>query len=373
MDPLLKENLITTKDAGELSGYTSDYLSRLVRAGKIVGKRIGHNWVIDRESLEHFLKVQGNNKIDRARELASERAREYRTHRSLIRRTTRVLTTPFPVSKQVGIAGASFFSHAAALVVAFLVVASGVLMAQSAGIPQLANTTASFARETAFGFNTAFGEVPMNIITRIDTARDGINAPLPKVAAATARVSAHFASPLLAEPNLSILQMKLDEPETRYVTSRFARKLSPDAVAVTAADVQAFARDTFAFLSSPSHITTALITAYLNMGERSYAAINASFATYDSLIITLGDWFRTTPQSISHLNLALGEFVITAAHTAIRADVQLAYATADAAPKSARATFAFLGTLGNALEHTAARTPAIATTLFLRTTEAPAR
>ncbi len=76
MNFLSNENLITTKDAGELSGYTSDYLSRLVRSGKITGKRIGHNWLVDIESLAHFLDQQGSHKIDRARSLASERARE---------------------------------------------------------------------------------------------------------------------------------------------------------------------------------------------------------------------------------------------------------------------------------------------------------
>ena len=74
MDPLFEKNLITTKDAGELSGYTSDYLARLARSGKIVGTRIGHSWLIDKESLTHFLDQQGNRKIVRARTLA--RARE---------------------------------------------------------------------------------------------------------------------------------------------------------------------------------------------------------------------------------------------------------------------------------------------------------
>ena len=55
MTPFLKENLVTTKDASELSGYTSDYLARLARSGKIVGRRIGHTWLIDKNSLANFL------------------------------------------------------------------------------------------------------------------------------------------------------------------------------------------------------------------------------------------------------------------------------------------------------------------------------
>ena len=65
MDPSLKENLITTKEAGELSGYSADYLSRLVRSGKIKGKRFGHSWLLEKPSLEGFLTTHGDRKIVR--------------------------------------------------------------------------------------------------------------------------------------------------------------------------------------------------------------------------------------------------------------------------------------------------------------------
>ena len=58
MDEIFEKNLISTKDAGELSGYSSDYLARLARSGKIDGKRIGHSWFLDKESLTSFLDQQ---------------------------------------------------------------------------------------------------------------------------------------------------------------------------------------------------------------------------------------------------------------------------------------------------------------------------
>ena len=73
MDPLFEKNLITTKNAGELSGYTSDYLARLVRSGKIIGRRVGHSWLIDRESLTRFVGQQGDRKVDYARGLPRAR------------------------------------------------------------------------------------------------------------------------------------------------------------------------------------------------------------------------------------------------------------------------------------------------------------
>src|ERR1700691_4157065 len=83
MDPFINENLITAKDAGKLSGYTSDYLARLARSGKISGKVIGHSWFIKRESLIRFLDQQGNRKTDYKRKLARTRRIEYRVHRSI--------------------------------------------------------------------------------------------------------------------------------------------------------------------------------------------------------------------------------------------------------------------------------------------------
>lgn len=76
MHQLFEKNLITTKDAGELSGYTSDYLARLARSGKIAGRRIGHSWLIDSESLKHFVEEQGDRRVDYTRALARAREEE---------------------------------------------------------------------------------------------------------------------------------------------------------------------------------------------------------------------------------------------------------------------------------------------------------
>ena len=141
MTPSLNENLITTKDAGELSGYTSDYLSRLIRSGKISGKKIGHSWLVDKESLTRFLDEQGDRKIDYARALARAREIEYRAHRSLLHRATKALTTqsagwrstfePFAGMSRI------FRSEAFALATALLVVASGAVAAEAPPTPGL--------------------------------------------------------------------------------------------------------------------------------------------------------------------------------------------------------------------------------------------
>ncbi|MFA7302318.1 MAG: hypothetical protein WC030_01040, partial [Candidatus Paceibacterota bacterium] len=61
MNDLLSKNLISTRDAAELSGYSADYLSRLVRSGEVEGTRVGRSWLIGRESLLTLLKEKGKN------------------------------------------------------------------------------------------------------------------------------------------------------------------------------------------------------------------------------------------------------------------------------------------------------------------------
>ncbi len=92
MDPLLTEHLITTKSASELSGYSSDYLARLIRGEKIIGKKIGHTWMVDSISLERFLGAQQSQKLDRSRELAEARVKEYHANQRFISRVRRDIT-----------------------------------------------------------------------------------------------------------------------------------------------------------------------------------------------------------------------------------------------------------------------------------------
>jgi len=76
-DPLEKI-FISTKEASSLSGYASDYLSRLCRERKIKGTRIGRAWLIEKSSLEEFVSAQIDRKIELAESLAQQREREYR-------------------------------------------------------------------------------------------------------------------------------------------------------------------------------------------------------------------------------------------------------------------------------------------------------
>ncbi|MBU6388609.1 hypothetical protein KGQ72_01905, partial [Patescibacteria group bacterium] len=399
MDPFLKENLITTKDASELSGYTSDYLARLARSGKIVGKRIGHSWFIERESLTHFLGQQGDRKIDHARALARAREVEYRAHRSLLGRTTKSLTKPIQIPQfgighighpmsDINTGKSSLRSQVFALSVAGIVVFSSALAAQAAVIPQIADVAASIARSVASGFDATFGAIPAHVAEHISAADTVARAQSARVASQSLRASADIAMPLLAKLDFSSVQLPFSENSfaTRQregPAAMASANVATNTPALSVENVKSFARDAYANLSSPSLITRALARGYVALGDDAYSAIAASLAAYRSLIETAGantlalaattrDMLAGAPQAVNRVNLAFGQSIISATHFAIRADVSLAYGTAAAAPATARATVAFIGSAGDLLAGATARVPALAAGLYLRATAAPA-
>jgi hypothetical protein len=67
---------LSSKDASVLTGYTSDYISRLAREGKIVGKRIGISWFVEPSSLKDFIALSERTKEHRKQTLREERLKE---------------------------------------------------------------------------------------------------------------------------------------------------------------------------------------------------------------------------------------------------------------------------------------------------------
>ena len=53
--PIVLNNLIPVKEAALNSGYSTQYLRRLLRTGKLVGRKLGQIWLIQMESFETYL------------------------------------------------------------------------------------------------------------------------------------------------------------------------------------------------------------------------------------------------------------------------------------------------------------------------------
>src|ERR1700677_3609355 len=120
MDAPFEKNLIPTKKAAELSGYTPDYIARLARLGKISGRRIGHTWFVNAESLRRFLGRQEDRKIDYARALARAREIEYRAINSPLEQVKGSLTKAFRVPKKFDAITRTLRPHVVALAVALV-------------------------------------------------------------------------------------------------------------------------------------------------------------------------------------------------------------------------------------------------------------
>lgn len=48
---------VTSEDAAEISGYHVNYIRRLLRQRKLKGRKFGNVWLIERESLQDYLRL----------------------------------------------------------------------------------------------------------------------------------------------------------------------------------------------------------------------------------------------------------------------------------------------------------------------------
>ena len=331
MDPLFEKNLITTKNAGELSGYTSDYLARLVRSGKIIGRRVGHSWLIDRESLTRFVGQQGDRKVDYARALARAREEEYRVHRSFLRRTFN-LSNATTSQKHIGhrmddvsdmsdirIDKTWLRGQVFALSVASLVVVSATVMAQAAVLPQVATQAATVARDIASGFNATFGDIPSRIASSIHASEVLMRVDSMHIAQA----SEDLALPLPAQFNLSSLTMALVEnipTSSSFVFVPTKTYASPHEAIFTAEDMRTVALNAYAHIATPSRIVDSLTHAYIAIGENTHASIEKLFSSYYAHIAQSGiqtlmfaattrDALATVPRYIVETNFAFADSV----------------------------------------------------------------
>ena len=60
-----KNNFITLKEAGEISGYSPDYLGQLIRGGKLEGQQVFMNvaWMTTKEAVEEYINKSKNKKV----------------------------------------------------------------------------------------------------------------------------------------------------------------------------------------------------------------------------------------------------------------------------------------------------------------------
>ncbi|MFH1178685.1 MAG: helix-turn-helix domain-containing protein, partial [bacterium] len=388
MDQIFEKNLITTKDAGDRSGYSSDYLARLARSGKIDGKRIGHSWFIDKDSLTNFLVKQGDRKIDYARELARARETEYHAHHSLKHNVTKTLSKQITIP-YAGLAEKIIHSQALAFSVALVVITTGAFMARAAVLPRIVDRVTAIASETSSGFKETFGNIPSNIASKINSVSENLSTYPERMIARDNRASEKIAPTLLAQLDFSSLRMKISDNHNFSSRIVIISEEAPKRIThtITRENFESFVVDSYVFLTSPSRIVKTSSDAYVEIGSSAYSTIVSAFTAYRSLIEQSGikslalassarDSFVTAPsvslKVISQMNLAFGNLIIEGTHLAIRTDVAAVYGLSEAVPAGGRAVLAFIIGTGNALASATTRVPSLASALFIHTTEAPA-
>ena len=52
--PFVFNNLISEKSANLYTGYSQQYIRRLLRSGRLLGIKVGQVWLIDKESLDIY-------------------------------------------------------------------------------------------------------------------------------------------------------------------------------------------------------------------------------------------------------------------------------------------------------------------------------
>lgn len=274
MDFSHSKNLITTKEAGASSGYTADYIARLIRSGKIEGKKVGHNWFVNKESLDSFLVGQEKRDTGMPGEVT-------------LNMTPKEKTLPGPwhtegqgavqvlVSSGGGEYGSgSFFSHAIAAGTAFLIIAIGAAIADTRVLTQVAGQVSSLAAEAAQGFSLAFEPIltrtiaqarASNNVTRIETTRS--------LRSAVAGALESLPLARIEIPAIGTAMAKEYDASYSFVARAVPTALPPH---------------TNATVADPSRLIAAAGAAYTTLGDSAYRRITQALGAYYAFVQSAG-------------------------------------------------------------------------------------
>ncbi len=360
MDPFLNTNLISNREASKFSGYNSDYLARLCRSGKLIGKQIGRTWFIDRNSLEGFVQAQGDRNQVRARTLQQVREKEYRAVHSPIQKVARVLSAPLPKASRV-FPTTWLAREGVAIATALFVVGGAGAFARAAVFTDfLENAGAS-----VFDASVAFAGVASEKQDAVSDRLALINAEILETQARTKMrvedMTNEMASPHLAYPDSTFFAMPIETPRLEVGGWRLRNSENQTrVVAIPTIGEVANIVSKISWEKSVASVASLPWNVYTSVGQAGYSLSHGAFEKYLSFVNTVGgkalslgertrDAIRAAPVAAVKFNLAVGNALIAASHGSIRAGTSLAYGTAEAAPESARVAFSLVTNVGEHL------------------------
>ena len=285
----LDSNLLSTKDASALSGYNADYLSRLCRSGKIAGTQIGRTWLVNRESLESFVRDQEERKQQISADLSQTREKEYQQAqkkapaRAAAARSVKPVVSPFTSLVR---------TPAFALVLSIMIMGTSAYAATFgpvANVMQNAGALASAAQQAVTGSSSA-NEPRLRIASNVANPSRNV---IPVARAQSARPLA----PTIDGAAIAKQLARIDVPDARAETDGY-RILAYDAAASNAAALQtsraqterAFGR----FMASDEPISARII----------YAVVGFGFAERD-VVATILDSYSISLNRAGETSLAI--------------------------------------------------------------------
>jgi excisionase family DNA binding protein len=84
-EPSVNLELLSLKDASELTPYSADYLNLLARKGKIKARKIGRDWLITKSDLFAYVRRQHLESQSRLKQLSKYLNLPARTYRRSVR------------------------------------------------------------------------------------------------------------------------------------------------------------------------------------------------------------------------------------------------------------------------------------------------
>lgn len=80
-------NIVPAADAGSEFGYTTDYITKLAREGKVEGIKVGRQWFVSLASLTRFVGRTKLTQAARREALSLSRKEEFKTHTQVNKKT----------------------------------------------------------------------------------------------------------------------------------------------------------------------------------------------------------------------------------------------------------------------------------------------
>ena len=150
---------LSSKEAARVSGYSSDYVSRLARQGKIIATRIGTQWFVDPNSLDKFLIDSAQAEEERLKQLSELRKIE-RVEFASINTPIDTNTASQSHRQKPHFAHAHFISSAVVCAGFFLALLPYIFSGQSQNsITAFLSDSLYASRQTAYGLYHALAEV----------------------------------------------------------------------------------------------------------------------------------------------------------------------------------------------------------------------